>query len=200
MTPDDIKSQRFGTRLLRGLRPEEVSAFLEDVAEAYGDVQKWNTELMERVESLQNELRALTAHGKEASASTHIETLRTATLREVEALVHDAQGRAQALIDGAKEERSRHTARSRGVEGADAERGRGACGESNRSGPIADHDCEGAGNGLTRRDRPPGPKPSSARRRHPRRAGYLSTMAGDRRSARSGARSTRKARDVERWQ
>ena len=59
MTPDDIKSQRFGVRLLRGLRPEEVSAFLEDVADAYGDVQKWNTELMDRVESLQNELRAL---------------------------------------------------------------------------------------------------------------------------------------------
>jgi DivIVA domain-containing protein len=103
MTPDDIKAQRFGVRLLRGLRPEEVSAFLEDVAEAYGDVQKWNTELMERVESLQNEMRALTARGQEASASTHIETLRTATLREVEALVHDAQGRAQTLIDGAKE-------------------------------------------------------------------------------------------------
>ena len=103
MTPDNIKSQRFGVRLLRGLRPEEVSAFLEDVAEAHGDVQKWNTELMDRVESLQNELRALTAHGTEASASTHIEMLRTATLREVEALVHDAQGRAQALIDGAKE-------------------------------------------------------------------------------------------------
>ncbi len=103
MTPDDIKSQRFGVRLLRGLRPEEVSAFLEDVAEAYGDVQKWNTELLERVESLQNEIQALIARGKEASASTHIETLRISTLREVEALVHDAQDRAQTLIDGAKE-------------------------------------------------------------------------------------------------
>jgi DivIVA domain-containing protein len=96
MTPEDIKSQRFGMRLLRGLRPEEVSAFLEDVAEAYGDVQKWNVELMDRVEGLQKQMQ-------EASASTHIETLRTATLREVEALVHDAQSRAQTLIDGAKE-------------------------------------------------------------------------------------------------
>jgi len=96
MTPEDIKSQRFGMRLLRGLRPEEVSAFLEDVAEAYGDVQKWNVELMDRVEGLQKEMQ-------EASASAHIETLRTATLREVEALVHDAQSRAQTLIDGAKE-------------------------------------------------------------------------------------------------
>ena len=96
MTPENIKAQRFGRRLLRGLRPEEVSAFLEDVAEAYGDLQKWNTELMDRVAGLQKEMQ-------EASASTHIETLRTATLREVEALVHDAQSRAQTLIDGAKE-------------------------------------------------------------------------------------------------
>lgn len=96
MTPENIKSQRFGRRLLRGLRPEEVSAFLEDVAEAYGDLQKWNTELMDRVAGLQKEMQ-------EAAASTHIETLRTATLREVEALVHDAQSRAQTLIDGAKE-------------------------------------------------------------------------------------------------
>src|SRR5262245_5161277 len=103
MTPEDIKSQRFGVRLLRGLRPEEVSAFLEDVAEAYGDIQKWNFELFDRVESLQKEMQAMTAQGKEAPASTHIETLRTATLREVEALVHDAQSRAQTLIDGAKE-------------------------------------------------------------------------------------------------
>jgi len=103
MTPEDIKAQRFGVRLLRGLRPEEVSAFLEDVAEAYGDLQKWNTELMDRVEGLQKEMQAATAQGQEASASTQIETLRTATLREVEALVRDAQSRAQTLIDGAKE-------------------------------------------------------------------------------------------------
>ena len=103
MTPEDIKSQRFGVRLLRGLRPEEVSAFLEDVAEAYGDIQKWNFELFDRGESLQKEMQAMTGQGKEAPASTHIETLRTATLREVEALVHDAQSRAQTLIDGAKE-------------------------------------------------------------------------------------------------
>ena len=83
---------------------------------------------MERVESLQNEMRALTARGQEASASTHIETLRTATLREVEALVHDAQGRAQTLIDGAKGELKPPLLReAEAAEGADAERGRGAC-------------------------------------------------------------------------
>jgi DivIVA domain-containing protein len=103
MTPDRIRSQRFSVRLLRGLSPEEVSAFLEDVAEAYGTLQKWNVELNARVESLENEIQALTAREKETSASTHIEMLRTATLREVEALLHDAQARAQTLIDAARE-------------------------------------------------------------------------------------------------
>jgi len=59
MTPDAIRSQRFGTRLLWGLRPEEVSAFLEDVAEAYGDVQKRNASLRARVEGLEDEIVVL---------------------------------------------------------------------------------------------------------------------------------------------
>src|SRR5262249_36539505 len=103
MTPEDIKAQRFGVRLLRGLRPEEVSAFLEDVAEAFGDLQKWNTELVGDVERLENKIQDLLARERETSASTHIEMLRTAALREVEALLHDAQARAQTLIDEAKE-------------------------------------------------------------------------------------------------
>jgi DivIVA domain-containing protein len=103
MTPQDIRSQRFGVRLLRGLNPEEVSAFLEDVAEAYGELQKWNDELMARVQSMSEEILGLAARGKEPSGPTPIEMLRTATLREIEALLHDAQARAQTLIDGAKE-------------------------------------------------------------------------------------------------
>lgn len=103
MTPQDIKSQRFGVRFLRGLNPEEVSAFLQDVAEAYGELQKWNGELMARVESLAAEIQGLAAREQTPSASTPIEVLRTATLREIEALLHDAQARAQTLIDGAKE-------------------------------------------------------------------------------------------------
>ncbi len=101
MTPDNIRSQRFGRRLLWGLTPEEVSAFLEDVADAYDNAQKWNATLTARVQELQTEIQALET--RETSASTHIEVLRSATLREVEELVHDAQARAQTLIDEAKE-------------------------------------------------------------------------------------------------
>lgn len=94
MTPDDIRSQRFGARLLRGLSPEEVTAFLEDVADAFDDVQKTNASLTARVKVLEE---------KETSASSHIEVLRAVALQEVEALLHDAQAQAQALIDAARE-------------------------------------------------------------------------------------------------
>jgi DivIVA domain-containing protein len=128
MTPDDIRSQRFATRLLRGLSPEEVAAFLEDVAEAYDNLQKANASLASRVQSLEDQIQALAgvampmssaeatreaetqaaarlraADEREASASGHIELLRTAALREVEALLHDAQIQAQAVVDAARE-------------------------------------------------------------------------------------------------
>jgi DivIVA domain-containing protein len=113
MTPDDIRSQRFATRLMRGLSPEEVTAFLEDVAEAYDNLQKANVVLAARVKSLEDEIRAVAgaatpvalrvAPERDASASAHIELLRTAALREVEALLHDAQAQAQAIVDAARE-------------------------------------------------------------------------------------------------
>jgi DivIVA domain-containing protein len=112
MTPDDIRSQRFATRLMRGLSPEEVAAFLEDVAEAYDNLQKANASLASRVASLETEIQALagvamplpaTEAAREASASGHLELLRTAALRETEALLHDAQVQAQAVVDAARE-------------------------------------------------------------------------------------------------
>jgi DivIVA domain-containing protein len=113
MTPDDIKSQHFARRLLWGLNPEEVAAFLEDVAEAYDDTQRMNASLAARVRVLEDDVRALSAEAQlklvtavkenEPSALKHMELLRTAALQEVEALLHDAQARAQTLIDEAKE-------------------------------------------------------------------------------------------------
>jgi DivIVA domain-containing protein len=140
MTPEDIRSQRFTSRLLHGLSPEEVSAFLEDVAEAFGKLQNANASLIERVKVLeaqvgtravreapvvqpspalreaeaQAESMLTAAREREASASSRIEVLRTAALQEVEALLHGAQTRAQALLDEAqaRDAAMRHDAES----------------------------------------------------------------------------------------
>jgi DivIVA domain-containing protein len=128
MTPDEIKSQRFGLRLLRGLKPEEVTAFLEEVAEEFEAVQQMNSALERHMAALQEQLLGLTtkqasvappdafiktelqaasiiqeAEQKENAAASRIEVLRTAALQEVEALLHDAQTRTQAMTDAAQE-------------------------------------------------------------------------------------------------
>jgi DivIVA domain-containing protein len=131
MTPEDIRSQRFTSRLLHGVSPEEVSAFLEDVAEAFGALQTAHAGLIERMKVLEAQLKTLSsrepqpappspapqealqeaqiqaesmlnaARERETSASNHIEVLRGAALREVEALLHGAQIRAQSMLDDA---------------------------------------------------------------------------------------------------
>jgi DivIVA domain-containing protein len=100
MTPEDIRSQRFATQLVRGLSPEEVSAFLEDVAEAFGNVQKANASLATRVKMLEDAAQALSA--QDTTPSQALDGLRAATLREIEALLHDAQARAQAVVEAAQ--------------------------------------------------------------------------------------------------
>lgn len=115
-----IRSRRFGTRLFGGLRPEEVTAFLDEVAEALYTAQRRHIEMGTQVLSLERQVKALTikqasAEGQaasmvrqdeqrdEASAASRLDVLRSAALQEVEALLHDAQARAQALTDEAHE-------------------------------------------------------------------------------------------------
>jgi DivIVA domain-containing protein len=130
MTPDDIRSQRFAVRFVRGYSPEEVSAFLLDVADAYEDLQMVNASLTEQVETLEAELQACSGRPvssaasvttladldspgeamanlgrrREAAASSPRETLRAAALREIEALLHDAQAQAEAIVTDAQEQ------------------------------------------------------------------------------------------------
>jgi len=135
MTPDDIRSQRFSTRLLHGLSPKEVGAFIEDIAEAFGALQKTNASLAARLKAMEGADRSWlapeppqthppvdqalrdaesqaesvirAARQNEAAALARVELLRTTAVQEVEALLHDARKRAQALVDEATE---RHAA------------------------------------------------------------------------------------------
>src|SRR5262249_61388529 len=53
ITPDDIRSQRFSPRFLYGLSPEEVGAFIEDVAGKFGALQKTNAFLAARLKAVE---------------------------------------------------------------------------------------------------------------------------------------------------
>jgi DivIVA domain-containing protein len=125
ITPSDIRARSFRRQLLWGLKPEDVAAFLDEVAEAMHSAQILNIEMGTQLKSLQKEVQALTSKQistppldtsrdaqlqetwnreteKEAGAVVNrLEALRTTALQEVEALLHDAQARAQALSDTA---------------------------------------------------------------------------------------------------
>ena len=105
MTPDDIRSQRFNTRLLKGLSREEVSAFLEDVAEAFGNLQDVNSVLTARVKALENQLQIPGARAPAPAlpVGDHLEELRATVLKEVAAMLHDAHIQVNMLLDGARE-------------------------------------------------------------------------------------------------
>jgi DivIVA domain-containing protein len=127
ITPSDIRARRFRRRLLGGLKPEDVTAFLDEVAEAMDIAQTLNSEMGAQVRSLHEEVQALTskpisapapdafrdaelpeisnreAEKHDTAAVSRLETLRTAALQEVETLLHDAQARAQALSEAAHE-------------------------------------------------------------------------------------------------
>jgi DivIVA domain-containing protein len=60
MTPDAIRFRRFGVRLLRGLNPEEVRAFLYVVAEEWEAIQRTNRALETQIERLKDEAQTLT--------------------------------------------------------------------------------------------------------------------------------------------
>jgi DivIVA domain-containing protein len=115
MTPQYIRSRRFGRQLLGGLKPEEVRGFLDEVADALYTAQTLNFEKDVRVKSLearvtpsdafrdaQSQPTAITPQDEhDAAAGSRLEMLRSTALQEVEALLHDAQARAQALTDAA---------------------------------------------------------------------------------------------------
>jgi DivIVA domain-containing protein len=122
VTTYDIRSRRFGTRVL-GLNPREVAAFLDEIAEALLTSQRLNIELEAQIRLLQKELTTKQAlpmqsdafpdterqatsivpqtEQTEAAAGGRLELLRTTALQEVETLLHDAQARAQAVTEAA---------------------------------------------------------------------------------------------------
>jgi DivIVA domain-containing protein len=124
MTPDDIRSRHFRVRLVRGLDPEEVAAFLDEVAYILETAQNENIEMGTQVRLLEDKVGRLTARNESGSAggasenapataseevdqgavaADRLSALRSAALHEIEALLHDAQARAEMVTDAAHE-------------------------------------------------------------------------------------------------
>ena len=108
----DIRQQQFSTRMFRGLDPQEVEAFLEDVAEDYESVVKENALLKEQLAALEERSRNITEHERtlqETLVTTHrlTEEMKQAAKREAEMIVRDAELRGEKAAEAVRGEEAR---------------------------------------------------------------------------------------------
>ena len=102
VTPDAIRFRRFGVRLLRGLDPEEVRAFLYVVAEEWETVQRTNRALETQIRRLNDEVQSLAMK----SSTSLPEVLRGAEPQTTAVVLEAEQNEAAATTRGREHGRS----------------------------------------------------------------------------------------------
>lgn len=108
----DIRQQQFTVRMFRGLDPQEVEAFLENVAEDYEAVVKENTILKEQLATLEDRSRNITEHERtlqETLVTTHrlTEEMKQSAKREADMIVRDAELRGEKVTEELRAEETR---------------------------------------------------------------------------------------------
>jgi cell division initiation protein len=112
LTPLDIRQQQFKVRAFRGLDPQEVDVFLEDVAEDYEALLKENAILKEQLGVLEERSRGLSEHEKalqETLVTTHrlAEDMKENARRENQLIVREAELTAEKLVEEGRVEAAR---------------------------------------------------------------------------------------------
>ncbi len=111
LSPLDIRQQQFTVRLFRGLDPQEVDTFLEDVAEDYETVLKENALLKEQLTALEERSRGLTDREKQlqetlVTTQKLTEEMKESARREAQILVREAELRGEKVLDEVRTEES----------------------------------------------------------------------------------------------
>jgi cell division initiation protein len=123
ITPHDIRQQQFTVRMFRGFDPQEVDAFLEDVAEDYETLLKESQQLKEQLAAQEERQRGVLdlertlqdtlvttqrlADEVKASARRESEDVRAAARHESELIVREAELRGEKAMEAARAEEAR---------------------------------------------------------------------------------------------
>jgi cell division initiation protein len=108
----DIRQQQFTVRMFRGLDPQEVEAFLDNVAADYEAVVKENGLLKEQLAALEDRSRNITEHERtlqETLVTTHrlTEEMKQSAKREADMIVRDAELRGEKVTEELRGEEAR---------------------------------------------------------------------------------------------
>ena len=120
MTATDIRQQQFAVRLFRGFDPQEVDAFLEEMADEVEELARENALLKEQLVQLEEKSK-----GIEGREKTLQETLMTTqkiaeefkenSRREAELILREAHLRGEKVMQDTREEHAKLTAEIGGL-------------------------------------------------------------------------------------
>jgi cell division initiation protein len=114
-TAADIRQQQFAVRLFRGFDPQEVDAFLEEVADDFDELARENQLLKEQLVALEERTKSVEGREKtlqETLVTTQkiAEEFKENSRREAELVLREAHLRAEKYMQEAREEHARLTA------------------------------------------------------------------------------------------
>lgn len=115
MTATDIRQQQFAVRLFRGFDPQEVDAFLEEMADDVDELSRENALLKEQLLQLEEKNRGVEGREKtlqETLVTTQkiAEEFKENARREAELVLREAHLRAEKFMQDAREEHAKLTA------------------------------------------------------------------------------------------
>jgi cell division initiation protein len=114
MTAMDIRQQQFAVRLFRGFDPQEVDAFLEEMADDVEELTRENALLKEQLVALEEKSRGVEGREKtlqETLVTTQkiAEEFKENARREAELVLREAHLRAEKSMQDAREEHAKLT-------------------------------------------------------------------------------------------
>ena len=112
ITPHDIRQQQFTVRMFRGFHPQEVDAFLEDVADDYESLLKEAQLLKEQIAAQEERQRGVIERERtlqETLVTTQrlVEEMKAAAKRESDLIVREAELRGEKAVEAARGEEAR---------------------------------------------------------------------------------------------
>ena len=112
ITPHDIRQQQFSSKMLKGYDPQEVDAFLDDVAEDYEAVLKETALLKEQIAAQEERARGVTERERtlqETLVTTQrlVEEMKNNARREAELILREAELTGEKAVEAARAEEGR---------------------------------------------------------------------------------------------
>ena len=112
ITPHDIRQQQFTVRMFRGFDPQEVDAFLEDVADDYESLLKEAQLLKEQIAAQEERQRGVIERERtlqETLVTTQrlVEEMKAAAKRESDLIVREAELRGEKAVEAARGEEAK---------------------------------------------------------------------------------------------